>query len=148
MVGCDDVEGATMELVGIPIHDTIVREGALRIDTCGQTDDATFISGCTREDVSGPDLIVRLDVPVGATYRMQLTREGSPTDPVLYVRSACDEAASELACDDDSAGSRGSSFDVTLAAGDYFLILDTFQDVDEAFGARCGAMNLTVSILP
>jgi len=56
-------------------------------------------------------------------------------DTGLYLRSTCDDAESELACDDDIdfPENPGSQVTQTLAAGTYFLIIDGFND--EAVGS-------------
>jgi hypothetical protein len=68
------------------------------------------------------------------------------TDPVLYVRTACADPMSEIACDDDTVTTRNSRIDIDLDAGDYFLMLDSFRDSDEGPMGRCGRMELRVDI--
>lgn len=140
-VGCAPATACMLDLFG-----TIETSGTLEFDTCGQGDDATFVSGCTRVDISGPDVIVRLEVPVRAEYRIELDNVTSGVDPVLYLRAACDDAGSELACDDDGGPSVASEFDMELEPGDYFIVADSFRDTDEGLEGRCGSMRLTVAL--
>ena len=66
-------------------------------------------------------------------------------DSVLYLRATCEDAPSELACDDDSRppGNRGSRLAADLEPGIHYLIVDAF-DADAgdytlglSFGAQC-----------
>lgn len=118
--------------------------GTRRVDTCGQGDDATHETGCSRTDRTGADLIVRLEVPTRADYRIELRPTGG-ADAVLYLRRACADPGSEVACDDDTAAGFGSRLDVTLDPGDYFLVLDSFRDGEGPDG-RCGEMDLDVAL--
>ncbi len=117
-----------------------------RIDTCGAGDDSVFNAGCTRVERSGPDVIARLNVATAGRFRVTLNRVRSGTDPVLYIRTACADGASQLACNDDDSGFN-SRIDIDLMPGDYFLMLDTFRDDDESLEERCGQMDIRVDRL-
>ena len=65
---------------------------------------------------------------------------------MLYLRAACDDPGSELACDDDRPGTWSSRIELTLDPGDYFIVADTFADTDEGPQDRCGPMQLIVEI--
>lgn len=141
--GCVEGSGCTPPTAcALGVFGTIQTSGSATFNTCGQGNDATFLSGCTRVDISGSDLIVRLEVPERADYRIELDGD----DPLLYLRTACDVAASEIACDDDGGPSRASEIDITLDPGDYFIVADSFRDTDEGPEGRCGPFDLTVSI--
>lgn len=137
-VGCNAVTACALPIAGA------MGTGTLRVDTCAQGDDSVFNSGCTRTDRSGSDLVVRLEVPARADYRIELLVIGG-ADAVLYVRRACADGTTELACDDDTAAGFGSRVDLTLDPGDYFLMLDSFRDTEGPDG-RCGEMDLVVSL--
>jgi hypothetical protein len=48
-------------------------------------------------------------------------------DTVLHARSACDDEATELACNDDAGGDLASNITfVAPAAGVYYLFADSF----------------------
>jgi Clostripain family len=49
-------------------------------------------------------------------------------DTAIYLRTQCDDPASELFCDDDEGPERGSMIDAILHPGGYFLIVDSFED--------------------
>jgi hypothetical protein len=62
-------------------------------------------------------------------------------DTGLYLRSACDDAGAELACndDDDPPGELGSRVTATLDPGTYYLVVDGFD------GEAVGGYTLTVT---
>src|SRR5262249_1592197 len=50
---------------------------------------------------------------------------GTGIDTVLYVRTSCTDAASELGCNDDASSDvHGSTLDVALDPGFYYLVVD------------------------
>lgn len=137
-VGCNPVTACALAVAGA------MGVGTMRVNTCGQGDDSVHNPGCTRTDRTGSDLIVRLEVPSRADYRIELQVVGGD-DAVLYVRRACADATTQLACDDDTASGFGSRVDITLDPGDYFLMLDSFRDTEGPDG-RCGDMDLVVTL--
>lgn len=64
-------------------------------------------------------------------------------DTALHLRSACDDAGTELACNDDSdpPGDFGSRLEQVLEPGSYALIVD-------GFGDNSGSYQLTVVFTP
>ena len=87
-------------------------------------------------DPSGEEVIYRFEAPADGAYCV--SSAGSAYDTVVYVRGACEDLGSELACNDDSDGLQGE-VDVQLTAGeDYFLFLDGYN------GASFGAYQLLV----
>ena len=76
---------------------------------------------------AGPDVPYALVIPVRSSVTAEVT--ASSYDTALHIRSLCDVATSEIACDDDggscSVCSRLSA--MTLEAGTYYLIMDTFS---------------------
>ncbi len=139
-MGCNPVTDCALAV------EATVGLGTHHVDTCGQGDDTVFNSGCTRVDTSGSDLIVRLEVPARAAYRIELRVIGGD-DAVLYVRRACADGATQLGCNDDGASGFGSRVDLTLDPGDYFLMLDSFRDTGEGADGRCGQMDLVVALM-
>lgn len=81
-----------------------VVEGAdvvLRGVTTGMRDDLHPYEGCVAHDAA--EVVVSYRVPAG-TGSLMLTTEGSAYDSVLYVRTACSQAAGglDVACNNDS----------------------------------------------
>ncbi|HJL18752.1 MAG TPA: hypothetical protein RMH99_24030 [Sandaracinaceae bacterium LLY-WYZ-13_1] len=79
---------------------------------------------------AGAETIYALTVPDG-TYDLLLTtdRDGTEsTDTILYVRGACPDSGTELACDDDiSGGNRRSAVQIRgLDAGTYHVFVERF----------------------
>ena len=73
----------------------------------------------------GRDVAYRLTLPAAA--RVTASVAGS-FDTVLYMRSNCDDARSEVACNDDVArGVVSSEVDVAVPAGTYFLVVDGYS---------------------
>ncbi|MEJ7600544.1 MAG: serine protease, partial [Kofleriaceae bacterium] len=54
-------------------------------------------------------------------------------DAVLYLRGACADPASELACDDDSGAGGAARIMATLPAGAYALVVDGFSDTSGSY---------------
>ena len=57
-----------------------------------------------------------------------LRADASGFDTLLHLRSACDDPASELACDDDGGPRRDARIETELEAGTYFLFMDGWRD--------------------
>lgn len=132
-------------MCALAVQGTVEIGTTYRINTCGAGDDSVFNPGCTRVDRSGPDVIARLNVATAGRFRIDLDRVRTGTDPVLYVRTACADGGSQLACNDDETDTTfNSRIDIDLEPGDYFLMLDTFRDDDESLEARCGEMDIRV----
>ena len=58
----------------------------------------------------------------------RLRADASGFDTLLHLRSACDDPASELACDDDGGPRRDARIETELEAGTYFLFMDGWRD--------------------
>ena len=89
---------------------------------------------------SGGEVVYVLDLAADAFIDATV----SGFDSVLHIRSVCDNDATEFACNHDAAppGGVGSAFsNLSLAAGQYFLVVDSF-------GGLGGAFALDVSIRP
>lgn len=69
------------------------------------------------------DAVFQLDLT--ARQRVVASTAGSTIDTVLYMLGA--SCTSELACDDDGAGSGDSLLDRTLEPGTYYFVVDAFS---------------------
>ncbi|MBI5502580.1 MAG: hypothetical protein HY907_20210 [Deltaproteobacteria bacterium] len=84
---------------------------------------------------------------VGATRTVSFSTCSAATtfDSMLYLRSDCDDASSELACNEDDAscavGTGGSRLSTSLEPGIYYL----FVDASATAGSGCGAFQLAVT---
>ena len=79
---------------------------------------------------AGPDRIFRVNVPGPGRLRAQVTSIGDRMlNPSVAIRSACDQPASELACnaDDPDAAERGrrAAAEARLATNSAFVIVDS-----------------------
>lgn len=88
---------------------------------------------------TGPDVVYALTIGANGTFKARATAgAGSTLNPALYLESACGDAASMVKCSD--AGAAGvEALSVDLAAGTYYLV------VDSAGGAP-GAFDLMLSL--
>ncbi len=113
----------------------MVQEGApVRGTTVGAAD--RFHASCARSALSG-DRVFRLQVPRRSRVSLRLE---SDYDAALYVRRACDEEITEVACNDDARDTRHAALDLTLDAGLWFVFVDGF-DIDEN-----GRFSLSVTV--
>lgn len=71
---------------------------------------------------------------------LRLSTEGSALDTVLYVRTACEDSASEVVCNDDAVGLQSAVEVEAVAEQVYWVYVDGF-----AAGAE-GDYSLTVSL--
>lgn len=99
-------------------------------DTTGRANAYQATCGSTARS---PDqvFVVVVDVPVSARFEITASAE----DTVIHVRSACDDAATELDCDDDGGQGVLSLAQVArLEPGIYFVIVDGYGVGNEGPG--------------
>jgi len=84
----------------------------------------------------GPDRVFRFTVNAPTPF----TAIAEGFDTTLYLRQSCEDAATELVCNDDEdpPGNFGSRIAADLAPGEYFLFLD-------AWGTDVGDYTLTLT---
>lgn len=82
-----------------------------------------FRASCANR-APGPDHVYRLEVPQES--RLQLSQE-TDYDGVLYLRRACAEASTEVACNDDAGDIQHSRINTVLPAGTYYVFTDGFS---------------------
>ncbi|MEQ9079766.1 MAG: hypothetical protein RLP09_38255 [Sandaracinaceae bacterium] len=155
---CGDRPSMCDGLPEIEVGDTI------GVDLCGESDDETFVpmgpncASDSRADVG--DRVYRLEVTSPQNLVIQLSDDDSRAaiDTVLYVRTTCDVAGSQIACDDDEPCSTipfpGSCTDgVALGIsrirdrfepGVYYIVIDAFEYTSGERRFRCGDVELTV----
>jgi hypothetical protein len=96
--------------------------------------DNNAVPSCRTLSLSPDDLYVfTLDADTGT----KVTASVTGFNTVLYIREVCDDADSELACDDDSGPGHGSLVSRILYPGEYFLIVD-------GYSYNSGSYELTV----
>lgn len=139
----------------LTIAGSIATSGTTRWDVCGggnDNNDNHTAPNCPNFGPDGEDVMLRLDVDRASTVSIGASdvADGTLVDPVLYLRTICGTRSSELACDDDG-GTR--SFDsqldpIVLSAGEYFLVVDTFDGSGSGPGSSCGAIDVSVTMTP
>lgn len=123
------------------------------VDTCGLRDDHRFEMMDTCDfgyPADGEDAMVRfeLDRPTVVRLLLRDADTSNALDAVLYVRQGgCLNGATQIACDDDGGdaiASRAALIERRFEAGEYFVILDIFDD-SGAFD-RCGNLRLEITV--
>jgi hypothetical protein len=122
-------------------------DGALSL--AGQTPDAGEQQSLDCGDsAEGPEVVYHFAAPAAGLWAFTTVQPGVDPDTlfdtVLYARGACDDAASELACNDDAEfGVHQSRLTLRLDQGQgIFLFVDTYTGTDG------GAFVLTASPVP
>ncbi|MCB9548284.1 MAG: hypothetical protein H6706_20905 [Myxococcales bacterium] len=119
-------------LTGV-INDHPIAGGAFEAE--GDTSDALIQPGGSCGGGAGQD-VWSFTAPAGGLWRARTTLEGNNDDTVLYARSLCGVAASELACNDDDDGvGYNSAISFPLDAGQTVYL---FVDGYTGFGAPPG----------
>ena len=95
---------------------------ALSGQTAASSDPNVFQGTCANH-TPGPDHVYRLDVPQES--RLQLFQE-SDYDGALYVRRACADASSEVACNDDAEDVQHSRINTVVPPGTYYVFTDAY----------------------
>lgn len=94
-------------------------------ETCVSSPNATI----------GAEAVYSVTIPAGVTADLLATTAPGPasTDTVLYLRSACPDSGSELACNDDISGSNPrSAIEVEdLGEGTYFIFVERWGGLAE-----------------
>ncbi len=118
----------TNDVIRIPANGGVVRtNNALRQDN--------YQGSCGGE---GPEEVLAITIRVRAM--VTFTMQNTDYDPLIWLRSACDDDNSEIACNDDANG-LDSEVSAQLNPGTYFLFVDGF------FG-RAGNGEVRVTVNP
>jgi len=127
--------------------DQTVPVGRTQIDLCGGGANHTFHrtpDGCPDglDAETGEDRLVELTITNRGTYRFDVNDRmgGNMVDPLVYVRTQCDDATTQLGCDDDrDMMNRNARLEVMLEPGTYYVV------VDSLFYAGCGSVDLNIT---
>jgi hypothetical protein len=106
----------------VTLRDDTTRGRALQQGSCG--------------GANSGELVYRLDVPVASTLDIR----SSGFDTILYVRSACGDTATQIACNNNATppGGGGSRINRRFAAGTYYIVVD-------GRGGRSGAFEISLT---
>ncbi|MCA9543457.1 MAG: hypothetical protein KC613_03675, partial [Myxococcales bacterium] len=100
----------------------LVDEGAqLVLNTVGTGNDYEATCGGSARSA---EQVVLLRLSAAADVTVETTN--SDFDTVLYIRTVCDDAEAEIACDDDGGAGTQSLIASNLEAGDYYIFVDGF----------------------
>lgn len=162
--GCDpmrnDCRTTPPACAGLP---RITLGGSQRVDLCAESDDATYRptpEGCPANrsaNVGDRTFVLTLDEETDVVIDLR-DDDGVAIDTVVYVRTACDDPESQIACDDDVPCSetdvpglcigsqvRQSTIRRRLPAGTYYIVVDAFQYSYLGTEYRCGQVLLSVT---
>ncbi|MEM9073685.1 MAG: serine protease [Myxococcota bacterium] len=81
----------------------------------------TYEGSCAGE---ANETVYRFDLTEPTSFRAH----ASGFDTALYLREVCDDASTEVACDDDSGDGFDALLEQELAPGTYFLFVDGYED--------------------
>lgn len=132
---------------------------------CERDDDHTFTpsDGCraeSRASVGDEVFPLVLDRERRLTFELTDVDESNAVDTILYIRRACDDPSTQVACADDvrcmastveppacfgDVDVRQSRVTVTLPAGTYYVFIDAFEYSTSGTTFGCGRVQLQVS---
>jgi hypothetical protein len=102
---CDDPE--IVDLDRLAAEDGGVTSAEYHGDTRGHASQLEPPPACTSGAGGAPEVAHRFTVPVGGRFRVTASTAEDGTDPsfdtVVYLRTACSDASSTVACNDDAA---------------------------------------------
>ncbi len=108
---------------------------AQRGSTSGVPD--SFQASCAG-NARAPDRVFKISAPSASRLRV---RQQSSYDGALHLRRTCEDASTELACNDDFGDSHHSMISGMLTPGDYYLIVDGYG------GAEAGDFELNTELV-
>jgi hypothetical protein len=146
--GCDSATGDCSPAPTCPFPVTDLVEGDTRFNLCGEGNDhgnRRDRPSCPWSSADGPDRVFRLTLAARRSIFLELRDDDGRRyiDPLIYIRTSCDVASSQIACVDDLPSVQRPSFTVTLDAGIYYVFADSW----DSFGGECGDVRLSYRIL-
>ena len=168
--GCNATTGACNPLPGagctVEASTPIAVGDVITVDLCGAGDDVASIPGpndCGSFATDDEDAIfeLTLDAPATLLFDLQDADNTVAIDTLLYLRSTCDLADSQILCADDidcassdiTTGCTGgvqprqSQFQASLEPGTYYLIAEQFTRNSGTTAFGCGVVQLSVTPL-
>ncbi len=105
-------------------------------DTTGMGNDNE--GSCASSSHSADDVVYVFSV----VQPLHVVFEVTGFDTIMYIRSTCDDAASEIECNDDGGEGLGSLLDLNLSVGTYYLFIDGYSSgsgqYDLSIQVSCG----------
>jgi hypothetical protein len=105
----------------------------------GRTEGQGFLKGSCGNAAEGAEAAYRLTLDQPGRVVLTLRAD---FDCVLFVRAACPGSGTELGCNDDDASAGTSRLELDLAAGTYWVFVDTYGAAEE------GAYELQATVTP
>lgn len=85
---------------------------------------ANYFQATCASGAQSPDRVYRMDVPSRSRVRV---RQQSDHDGAIYIRRSCEDATTEIACNDDHRDQQHSVITTVLESGQYFVYADGFS---------------------
>jgi hypothetical protein len=137
---------------GLAVSHTFTGAGATRFSLCGGGDDADYADSPSDScgdgfTADGEDRLVRLELDRRRVVHVNVddVDPDRNVDPVVYVRRRCDDPSTQIACADDGA-MLDSRLVTELDAGEYFIVVDSFDYSGEGRRFGCGNVSVTVAL--
>jgi hypothetical protein len=103
---------------------------------------ANYFQATCADGASSPDQLYRLDVTQRSRVRIH---QRSQHDGALHLRRTCEDASSEIACNDDSNGVAESLITQVLDPGQYYVVSDGYSGGGRA---NAGDYVITADVAP
>lgn len=138
------------------------------VDLCARSNDETYVGTdeCDmRFRANAGDQVFALLIESGGRYAIEVEDDEitRPIDTVVYLRRVCDEAGTQLGCDDDTACSSfpipdpscqdgrdvgHARLEIDLEPGTYYVVADAFlYDAGDGRRSVCGDVAVRVDAL-
>jgi hypothetical protein len=98
---------------------------------------ANYFQATCASGAQSPDRVYRLDV--GSRSRVRVRQESSH-DGALYIRRGCEDATTEIACNDDYRDQQHSVIATIVESGQYYVYADGFST------GQAGTFNLQADV--
>lgn len=159
--GDDPVPAACQDPLEIELGEEII------VDLCPRPDEMANLAGgeCDEHEIHGPEAVYRLTLDERTSVRLALWDDDDTRaiDTLLYVRRQCEDRSSQVACADDEPCDaenrdlglctgdqqpRLSVIDTVMDAGDYFIVVDTYEYAQNGVSYSCGTVHLETEESP
>jgi hypothetical protein len=142
----DACEGATTVAIETPV------DTAIGVDVYAALQPGTGALAATCVETGGTEQILTVEVPAGGPYDLIAHTDLENTgdiDTVLYIRSSCQDATTEVACNDDGEGTAPRSRAEVLAApaGSYTIIVEPYPFSFDPLPAEIGIILMLRPVL-
>lgn len=115
-----------LDACAVPTPAVVVGNGGVEVVVDNTGYQATYGASCA-SGARGAEVALPVHIPADGVYNFEAFGN---RDAAFTLRTVCEDDASEIACDDDSGESTNPRIETHLTAGDYTLMVDSFQSND------------------